>query len=64
MYYIKGFREDWQKVSYEEAVKFGENRLESVGLSIKHNKRLNEAKIRLINRHVKGINLKEFEIYE
>lgn len=62
MYQIKGYRE-WKEVSKEEALEYGKNRLESAGLSIKHNSRLNEIKARIINKHVKGIDLKEFGIY-
>ena len=62
MYQIKGYRK-WKEVSKEEALEYGKSRLESAGLSIKHNSRLNEIKTRIINKHVKGIDLKEFGIF-
>lgn len=64
MYYIKGFRGNWKSVSKAEALEYGKNRLKNLGLSVHNIPRQNNLKISVINRHVKGIDLKEFGIYE
>lgn len=64
MYYIKGFRGNWKPVSKAEALEYGKNRLKNLGLSVHNIPRQNNLKISVINRHVKGIDLKEFGIYE
>jgi hypothetical protein len=64
MYYIKGFRGNWKLVSKEKALEYGKNRLKDLGLSIHNIPKQNDLKTSVINRHVKGIDLKEFGIYE
>ena len=64
MYYIKGFRGNWKSVSKAEALEYGKNRLKNLGLSVHNIPRQNNLKISVINRRVKGIDLKEFGIYE
>lgn len=64
MYYIKGFRENWRLVSKEKALEYGKNRLKNLGLSVHNIPRQNDLKKVVLNRHVKGIDLKEFGIYE
>lgn len=64
MYYIKGFRGNWKLVSKEKALEYGKNRLKNLGLSVHNIPRQNDLKKVVLNRHVKGIDLKEFEIYE
>ena len=62
MYQIKGYRK-WKEVSKEEALEYGKNRLKALGLE-PTNKRLKKEIVRVLNQHVKGIDLKEFGIYE
>lgn len=64
MYYIKGFRGDWKLVSKEKALEYGKNRLKNLGLSFNNIPRQNDLKKSVLDRHVKGIDLKEFGIYE
>lgn len=64
MYYIKGFRGNWKLVSKEKALEYGKNRLKDLGLSVYNTPKENKIKMKVINRHVKGIDLKEFGIYE
>lgn len=64
MYYIKGFRGNWKLVSKAEALEYGKNRLKNLGLSVHNIPRQNDLKKVVLNRHVKGIDLKEFGIYE
>lgn len=64
MYYIKGFRGNWKLVLKVEALEYGKNRLKDLGLSVHNIPRQNDLKISVINKHVKGIDLKEFGIYE
>ena len=64
MYYIKGFRGNWKLVSKEQASEYGKNRLKNLGLSVNNIPKQNDLKTSVINRHVKGIDLKEIGIYE
>lgn len=57
---IRGRRE-WKKVSKEKALEYGKNRLKALGLE-PTNKHLKKEIIRVLNQHVKGINVKEFGV--
>ena len=60
MYKIRGRRE-WKEVSKEKALEYGKSRLKSLGLEPTQ-KHLKKEIIRILNQHVKGIDIKEFEI--
>lgn len=61
---VRGFKGEWKLVSKEKALEYGKNRLKDLGLSVYDTPKENKMKMKVINKHVRGIDLKEFGIYE
>lgn len=61
---IRGFKGEWKIVSKDKALEYGKNRLKDLGLGVYDTPKENKIKMKVINKHVRGIDLEEFGIYE